>query len=416
MYNDALRRAFGDEKPSLFRSYPLFGGIISPSDHFLIEGSEELVKRLLVVIGLEFPSIDYCPCIPDLIQILLTFMSESDAYGVLACMLGRSQDARKYIIISKHEHLKFCAAFLQVLAKIIPRLHKHISSLHITEKESYNFLSTWFSRLFVASFPYQAVLHVFDAYMNEGVKILYRIALAVLDCNKDALLNASTAKEFKTTLHSHVNLIASNFDSLMKAGFAFQLSRTDMEMEYTPPTQEDSESVFYRPKIVTPSSIIEDDKFEIIWGWIPHRICIRDPFLLYSGEKHGWSLSTIVYRCKADAPLLFIIKSDSNAVFGAFLSHAPSPTHPEFYGDRECFLFTLKPATSCYKWTMKNDLFMRCHADYICLGSGGKGHGLFIHKDMWGRTAYCETYDNPPLDTTNPDHFQILALEIYAFR
>jgi hypothetical protein len=34
-----------------------------------------------------------------------------------------------------------------------------------------------------------------------------------------------------------------------------------MEMDYVPPAHvEDSEPVFYRPKIATPSAIIEDDK------------------------------------------------------------------------------------------------------------------------------------------------------------
>ena len=53
-------------------------------------------------------------------------MGEADTYGVMACMLERSQDVRKYILISKNEHMKFCAAFLQVLSKLIPRLHRRI--------------------------------------------------------------------------------------------------------------------------------------------------------------------------------------------------------------------------------------------------------------------------------------------------
>eukprot|EP00026_Physarum_polycephalum_P005492 Phypoly_transcript_05527.p1 GENE.Phypoly_transcript_05527~~Phypoly_transcript_05527.p1 ORF type:complete len:408 (+),score=40.75 Phypoly_transcript_05527:99-1322(+) len=262
LYSDTLRRAFGNSKPpSFFRSYPLFGGIFSPSDHFLIEESEELVRRLLVVIGLDFPSIDYCPCIPDLLQILLAFMGEADTYGVVKCMLERSQDERKYMIVSKYEHMKFSAGFLQVLAKLIPRLHKHITSLLITEKEYHHFLSAWFSRMFVSFFPYQAVLQIFDVYMNEGVKIWYRIALAVLDYNKDELFKCSTSQEFKVALNMLASQCSANFDSLTKAGFAFQLSRTDMEIDYSPPAQmDDLDTVFYRPKISTPSAIIEDDK------------------------------------------------------------------------------------------------------------------------------------------------------------
>lgn len=65
-------------------------------------------------------------------------MGEADTYGVLVCMLERSQEARKYILISKHEHKKFCAAFMQVLAKLIPRLHKRIMLLFFLPPPSKN--------------------------------------------------------------------------------------------------------------------------------------------------------------------------------------------------------------------------------------------------------------------------------------
>lgn len=52
--------------------------------------------------------------------------------------------------------------------------------------------------------------------MNEGVKVLYRFALAVLDHHKDALLKTTTAKEFKQVLSSYTCHCSGKFDALVK--------------------------------------------------------------------------------------------------------------------------------------------------------------------------------------------------------
>jgi len=262
------------------------------------------------------------------------------------------------------------------------------------------------------------VLRIFDAFMNEGVKVLYRFALAVLDHNRDALMRTTTSKEFKQVLHAQTAACSVDVDLLMKNAFAYPLKRKELHLD-EPLEQspiEDSLPVFYRPKIAQSSLIIEDDKFEILWAWIPHRMGIKDPVFVYSADKHGWSLSTITHRCAKEGPNIVLIKSDSGAVFGAFLTHPLDITRSEFYGDRDCFLFTLAPGTSCYKWTMTNDLFIKAGADHFIIGGGGSGYGLFIHRDMWGRSDCSDTFDNPPLDAARTDKFQILALEIYAFR
>jgi hypothetical protein len=59
------------------------------------------------------------------------------------------------------------------------------------------------------------VLRIFDAYMNEGVKVLYRFGLAVLHHHKDTLLKATTAKEFKEVLNAYCNCDG-NVDALIK--------------------------------------------------------------------------------------------------------------------------------------------------------------------------------------------------------
>lgn len=67
-------------------------------------------------------------------------------------------------------------------------------------------------------------------------------------------------------------------------GFDYHLRRKHMEMDYEAPAHvpEDSESVFYRPKITTPSAIIADDKVThyVFICFISHP-CPSPPLFIY---------------------------------------------------------------------------------------------------------------------------------------
>ena len=53
----------------------------------------------------------------------------------------------------------------------------------------YAITSQWFPTLYVVYFPIDIVVRIWDMYLIEGRKTLFRVALAILKVNEKAILN-----------------------------------------------------------------------------------------------------------------------------------------------------------------------------------------------------------------------------------
>jgi len=158
--------------------------------------------------------------------------------------------------------------------------------------------------------------------------------------------------------------------------------------------------------------MITSDHFEILWNWIPQRFRIQDAQLLFKTYNDGYNLITLLNRCEQRSPLLLILKTKKDRVFGAYLSSGLERSQ-KFYGTGEMFVFTLLPEASAHFWTNKNDLHIMV-SDQIEIGSGG-GCALWIDGELLrGSSEKCETYDSEPLNGPEKN-FEIVAVEVWGF-
>jgi hypothetical protein len=51
-----------------------------------------------------------------------------------------------------------------------------------------------------------------------------------------------------------------------------------------------------------------------LWSWLPVRITMYQPVLLYTTEEHGCSLTTFFIRVEQHVPTLMMIKTNNNEV------------------------------------------------------------------------------------------------------
>lgn len=51
-----------------------------------------------------------------------------------------------------------------------------------------------------------------------------------------------------------------------------------------------------------------------LWSWLPVRITMYQPILLYTTEEHGCSLTTFYFRVEQHEPTLLMIKTCNNEV------------------------------------------------------------------------------------------------------
>ena len=84
--------------------------------------------------------------------------------------------------------------------------------------------SQWFLTFFAAYFPLEIVSRIWDIYLVEGRKTIFRFALAILKINETALLKADLEGLF-TILKEYGQ--KADFDKLMEVAFkSFTFSRS----------------------------------------------------------------------------------------------------------------------------------------------------------------------------------------------
>ena len=169
-----------------FRSLKMtspFGGDTSDES-----GSHSALKRVLLAIAYAFPSVSYTNglnCVAA--ALLLVTESEKRSFWILYSILDALLPENFYCDMNLG-----CNVDQDVLTALIawklPAVHRKLQeldmSLHIVT-------SSWFTHLFVDQLPFETLLRVWDSFLLEGSKILFRMALALFKLNQDELLKVS---------------------------------------------------------------------------------------------------------------------------------------------------------------------------------------------------------------------------------
>eukprot|EP00743_Colponemidia_sp_Colp-15_P010206 GILK01011214.1.p2 GENE.GILK01011214.1~~GILK01011214.1.p2 ORF type:complete len:162 (+),score=23.76 GILK01011214.1:30-488(+) len=78
--------------------------------------------------------------------------------------------------------------FEQLVKHFFPKLYNH---LKVENVNADMYASQWFMTVYSYNFPFAVVSRVWDIFLAEGVKIVFRIALALLKLKHDEILALS---------------------------------------------------------------------------------------------------------------------------------------------------------------------------------------------------------------------------------
>ncbi|KAM4891510.1 TLD domain-containing protein 2 [Sylvia borin] len=178
-----------------------------------------------------------------------------------------------------------------------------------------------------------------------------------------------------------------------------------------PPARAEEEPC--RLVLSTPSSILRDTEIEELGPQLPPRLTQQPWHLLYSTGRDGFSLRTL-YRSAArpDSPALLLIRDTEAQAFGAFSASAIRSSSG-FYGTGETFLFSFCPELKVFRWTGRNDFFVKGDVNLLMVGGGSGRFGLWLDGDLHhGGSQPCETFDNETL--SHREEFCIQDLEMWG--
>ncbi|KAG6461774.1 hypothetical protein O3G_MSEX012852 [Manduca sexta] len=264
----------------------------------------------------------------------------------------------------------------------------------------------------LAALPFPHLVRVLDCFFHEGIKVFYRVALAILILFHKHTSNQNSewyAEATKNGVDHAIDKFCRNMPvsptKLLRTAFSIRalssqyISRVFIKTEMTLKSKQvitGSRLVRSRSSDNLPTSQSQVNiqmmshtltirELFTLWSWLPVRITMYQPVLLYTTEEHGCSLTTFYVRVEHHEPTLLMIKTCNNEVFGAYCSTRwfernqkdERGNRQAYFGTGETFLFSLYPERAKYPW-------VGCTA-----GSGDKGeeqkvaHGseLFMAAD-----------------------------------
>ncbi|ELU17867.1 hypothetical protein CAPTEDRAFT_218966 [Capitella teleta] len=168
------------------------------------------------------------------------------------------------------------------------------------------------------------------------------------------------------------------------------------------------------PELSESSNIMDEEHIRRLCFHLPARAEGYPWNLVYSSDRHGFSLKTLYRNMNdIDSPILLVIKDTRDHVFGGIVPCALKISD-HFYGNGESFLFTFFPDFKKFPWTGHNNYFLKGNTESMSVGAGEGSFGLWLDGDLYhGRSQSCKTYSNDILSET--EDFVIKGLEAWSF-
>ncbi|XP_035445798.1 GTPase-activating protein skywalker isoform X2 [Spodoptera frugiperda] len=501
-YWDMVTQVFGTvELPDKPIMLPPFVEATHCLGYHLTRKGRAVADRVVSVLGYACPDITYSPSLYPITAALLHFMPEEECYHCMASLVASKE--KMFITQTKLLNEVTWKTVMQI-AKKHASAAQHLSRLSgaIGPERIYADWQWWI----LAALPFPHLVRVLDCFFHEGIKVFYRVALAILILfNKHASNQSSDwyAEATKNGVDHAIDKFCRNMPAsptkLLRTAFSIRalssqyISRVFIKTEMTlkskqvitgsrlvrsrssdnlPTSQSQvniqmmSHTLTIRERMseetckqmgshspgpralsmgVFPiqairSQILDQSELFTLWSWLPVRITMYQPVLLYTTEEHGCSLTTFYVRVEHHEPTLLMIKTCNNEVFGAYCSTRwfernqkdERGNRQAYFGTGETFLFSLHPLRAKYPWVgcledkvegpsdqkeartpHANSLFMAADNTMITIG-GGDGQAIWMDENIrFGKTDRCSTFNNPPLCPSGD--FEIRVLEVYGF-
>ncbi|MBN3284443.1 TBD2A protein, partial [Polyodon spathula] len=160
---------------------------LTGNKHFSSPNSDAVQKlqRILLAFSWQNPTIGYCQGLNRLAAIaLLVLKDEEDAFWCLVAVVEIIMPQEYYsktLIASQADQ----RVFRDFLAEKMPRLMAHFKE-HSIDHSLITF--NWFLVVFVESLVSDILLRVWDAFLYEGTKVIFRYALALFKYNEEEIL------------------------------------------------------------------------------------------------------------------------------------------------------------------------------------------------------------------------------------
>ncbi|XP_054645667.1 ecotropic viral integration site 5 protein homolog isoform X4 [Dunckerocampus dactyliophorus] len=229
-YSDLLKMTSPCEKlirRDIARTYP---------EHDFFKEKDSLGQEVLFNVMKAYSLVDrevgYCQGSAFIVGLLLMQMPEEEAFCVFVKLM---QDYRlRELFKPSMAELGLCMyQFECMIQEHLPELHVHFQaqSFHTSM-----YASSWFLTIFLTCFPLSVATRIFDIFMCEGLEIVFRVGLAILQMNQAELIQLDMEGMLQHFQRVIPRQMDSGPDKVIQAAYQVKYNAKKMkklEKEYT---------------------------------------------------------------------------------------------------------------------------------------------------------------------------------------
>ena len=162
--------------------------------------------------------------------LLLTYMDEERSFFMLHCLIKKYDLEGLYLPGFRDLKKKFFV-LLNLEKKFLPKCYRVLQKDEVYPS---SYASEWFICLFARNIDFNNLVRIFDTFLLEGFKVIYRFSLAFIKLKEKDLIDSKNGID-STIIIMNNCLKNVNVDELFKVAFGFSLSKKlieDYEKEY----------------------------------------------------------------------------------------------------------------------------------------------------------------------------------------
>ncbi|XP_066508533.1 ecotropic viral integration site 5 protein homolog [Hoplias malabaricus] len=215
-----------------------------------------------------------------IVGLLLMQMSEVEAFGVYLRLM---QDFRLRELYRPHMIELGCCVFQfeGLIQEQLPKLYSHFQT-HAFNTSTFS--SPWFLTLFISCLPLTAARRVFDIFLCEGLEIVFRVGMAILQLTQNELLQLDTEGLALFLEKTAPQQMDNDPDRMIKTAYQIKFDSKRMkklEKEYTTIKMKEMEEQEEMKKLLSENKVLRqridtlEKRFDEDAVWRLGQECVR---------------------------------------------------------------------------------------------------------------------------------------------